>query len=64
MLSIFGNFDLLMWWEAKARTVSTTYPFEEETDNSKIPQLLSGKLAQLNINFVNNMPGKTRKIEK
>ena len=25
---IFGNFDLMMWWEAKARSGTTTWPFE------------------------------------
>ena len=54
----------MMWWEAKARSVSTTYPFEEETDHFKIPQLLSGKLSQLNINFEKNIPDKTKKMEK
>ena len=50
MLSIFGQFDLMMWWEAKVRSYTTSYQFEEETDHSKTPQLLLVKLAQLNIN--------------
>ena len=43
MLSIFGNFELMMWWETKARSGPTTYPFEEEIDHSKIAKVLSGK---------------------
>ena len=63
MLSIFGNFDLMLWWKANAISGSTTYPFEEEIDHSKIPQVLSGKLDQLNINFENNIPGTTKKMK-
>ena len=58
------HFDLMMSWEAKAISGSTTYPFVEETDHSKIPQVLLGKLAHLKINFENNMPGTTKKMEK
>ena len=54
----------MMWWEAKSISGSTKYLFEEETYHSKIPQFLSGKLAQLGIIFENNMPGCTNKIEK
>ena len=64
MLYIFGHFGLMIWWEAKARSGNPTYPFEEETNHFKIPQVLSGKLAQLKINFEKNMPGCTKKIEK
>ena len=64
MLSIFGHFDLMMWWEAKAISSSTTYPFEEWTDHSKISQVLFGKLDRLKINFEKNMPGTTKKMEK
>ena len=63
MLSIFGHFDLMVWWKAKEIPGFTTYPFEEETDHSKI-KVLSGKLDQLKIKFEKNMPGKTRKIKK
>ena len=64
MLSIFGNFDLMLWWKAKAISGSTTYPFEEEIDHSKIPQVLSGNLVKLNIKFEINMPGCTKEIWK
>ena len=57
-------FDLIMWWEAKVRSGSTKYPFKEEIDHSKIPQLLSGKLAQLKTHFENNMPGAQSKLIK
>ena len=50
--------------EDKARSGSTKNPFEEEIDHSKIPQFLSGKLAQLKINFENNMLGWTNIFEK
>ena len=64
MLSIFDHFYLMMWWESKARLGSASYPFEEETDHSKIPQVLLGKLAQLKVNFEKNMPGTTNKMKK
>ena len=56
MLSIFGNFDLMMWWEAKARSGSTIFPFEEEIDHYKIPQGWSSNLDQVNVNFEKNIP--------
>ena len=64
MLSIFGPFDLIMWWEYKEISGSTTYPFEEEKYHFKITQVLLGKLSQLNINFEKNIPDKTKKMEK
>ena len=64
MLSIFGIFNLLMWWEAKERSGYATYQFEEETQHYKIPQVLLGKLAQQKINFENNMPGTKKKMGK
>ena len=64
MLSTFGHFDLIMWWESKARSGSTTYPYEEETDHSRIIQLLLSKLARLKIDFEKNIPGTTNKLEK
>ena len=59
MLYISGCFYLMLWWKAKTIPGSTTYPFEEERDHSKIPQVLLCKLAQLNINLENNMKGCT-----
>ena len=61
---IFGHFYQMLWWESKARSGSTTYSFEEETDYSKIPIVLSGNLAQLNAKFENNMTGCTKEIKK
>ena len=64
MLSIFGHFDLMMWWESKAISGSTVSLFEGETDHYKIPQVLLIKLAQLNIKFENDMRGTPKKMEK
>ena len=41
----------MMWWESKARSGSTAYPYEEDTDHSKIPEFLSVKLDHLKIDF-------------
>ena len=54
----------MMSWDTKAISGYTTYPFEEETNHSKIPQVLLGKLSQLNISFEKYMPGTTKKMEK
>ena len=45
------NFDLMLWWEARARSGSTTYPFEEEIDHSNIPIILSFNIDQLETKF-------------
>ena len=60
---IFGDFDIMMWWEFMAREGSTAYPFEEVTDRSKIPLVLSVKLAQLKTKFEWNITGCTREIK-
>ena len=54
----------MMWWETKEESGSTTYPFELEIDYSRITQVLTVKLAQLNIDLENNMPGLTKRIKK
>ena len=54
----------MMWWETKEESGSTTYLFELEIDYSKITQVLTVKLAQLNIDLENNMPGLTKRIKK
>ena len=60
--SIFDHFDLMLWWKYNVREGSYVYPFEEETDYSKIPLVLSGKISQLKINSEKNMPGCTKEI--
>ena len=41
----------MLWWEARARSGSTTYPFEEEIDHSNIPIILSFNIDQLETKF-------------
>ena len=61
---IFGRFEIMQWWEAKAREGYTPRPFEEVTDHSKSPLVLIANISQPKRNFENNMPSCTKKLKK
>ena len=44
MKYIFGNFDLMQWWEFKAKYGFIPYLFKVITNHSKIPLELAGKI--------------------